>query len=108
MSKRVQCLHCLEVLPVGPEADVPKLHIGPGQPVFADPAVVGAVMVHAFEHQPMHAWIEGRDYVVVDDEMQTTTTFHSFTCPRCGRTSHNPHDIEHGYCGNCHDVTGQS
>lgn len=28
-----------------------------------------------------------------------------FTCPRCGMTSHNPHDIEEGYCGRCHDWT---
>lgn len=29
----------------------------------------------------------------------------SITCPRCGATSHNPHDIEQGYCGACHDFT---
>ena len=29
-----------------------------------------------------------------------------FTCPRCGMTSHNPKDVEQGYCGNCHDWTG--
>lgn len=28
-----------------------------------------------------------------------------FTCPRCQMTSHNPHDAEAGYCGNCHDWT---
>jgi hypothetical protein len=27
------------------------------------------------------------------------------TCPRCGRTSHNPTDIAQGYCGACHDWT---
>jgi hypothetical protein len=27
------------------------------------------------------------------------------TCPHCSRTSRNPHDIEQGYCGNCHDWT---
>jgi hypothetical protein len=26
----------------------------------------------------------------------------SFTCPRCGKTSHNPHDAENRYCGRCH------
>jgi hypothetical protein len=31
----------------------------------------------------------------------------SFTCPRCGMTSHNPNDEAHGYCGNCHDFTGE-
>lgn len=29
----------------------------------------------------------------------------TFTCPRCGRTSHNPNDAEQGYCGACHDWT---
>lgn len=29
-----------------------------------------------------------------------------FTCPVCGRTSHNPNDVREGYCGNCHDWTG--
>ncbi|MCL1871930.1 MAG: hypothetical protein FWF90_16160 [Promicromonosporaceae bacterium] len=31
----------------------------------------------------------------------------TFTCPRCGSTSHNPHDVAEGYCGHCHDWTGQ-
>jgi hypothetical protein len=29
----------------------------------------------------------------------------SFTCPRCGRTSHHPTDVAEGYCGACHDWT---
>lgn len=29
-----------------------------------------------------------------------------FTCPRCGRTSHHPDDVRHGYCGACHAFTG--
>ena len=29
-----------------------------------------------------------------------------FTCPRCGAVSYHPKDIEHGYCGRCHDWTG--
>lgn len=29
----------------------------------------------------------------------------SITCPRCGRTSYHPKDVEYGYCGNCHDYT---
>lgn len=29
----------------------------------------------------------------------------SFTCPRCGRTSHNPEDARHGWCGACNDQT---
>lgn len=30
----------------------------------------------------------------------------TFTCPRCRATSHHPKDEEHGYCGQCHDFTG--
>lgn len=26
----------------------------------------------------------------------------SFTCPACGKTSYNPNDIKHQYCGFCH------
>jgi hypothetical protein len=26
----------------------------------------------------------------------------SITCPRCGWTSHNPHDVAERYCGHCH------
>lgn len=29
------------------------------------------------------------------------------TCPTCGLTSHHPKDIAEGYCGHCHDWTGQ-
>ena len=29
----------------------------------------------------------------------------SFTCPRCGMTSHSPDNVREGYCGNCHDWT---
>ena len=31
----------------------------------------------------------------------------TFTCPRCGMTSANPDDVREGYCGNCHDWTGE-
>lgn len=32
----------------------------------------------------------------------------SFTCPRCQRTSHHPMDVQEGYCGACHDFTGEA
>jgi len=32
----------------------------------------------------------------------------SYTCPRCGKTSHSPDDELHGYCGNCHDFTWET
>jgi hypothetical protein len=25
----------------------------------------------------------------------------TYTCPRCGRVSYNPHDLAHRYCGAC-------
>jgi hypothetical protein len=31
----------------------------------------------------------------------------SFTCPRCGAVSHHPRDLAEGYCGRCHDWTGE-
>jgi DNA-binding transcriptional ArsR family regulator len=36
------------------------------------------------------------------------TSVPSITCPRCGMTSHNPNDVEQGYCGNCHDWTREA
>lgn len=32
----------------------------------------------------------------------------SFTCPECGSVSHNPDDVRNGYCGHCHDWTGEA
>jgi hypothetical protein len=32
----------------------------------------------------------------------------SFTCPICWRTSYNPNDELHGYCGYCHAFTGHN
>lgn len=31
----------------------------------------------------------------------------SIVCPVCGMRSFHPQDIEHGYCGNCHEFTGE-
>jgi hypothetical protein len=31
----------------------------------------------------------------------------SITCPVCGRVSYNPGDVEHRYCGNCHQFHDQ-
>jgi ribosomal protein S27AE len=35
------------------------------------------------------------------DDMQT------YTCPRCGRVSYNPHDAEQRYCGACKSFEDQ-
>lgn len=31
-----------------------------------------------------------------------------FVCPRCFKVSNNPQDVEHGYCGRCHEWTGDT
>lgn len=31
----------------------------------------------------------------------------TFTCPKCGAVSYNPNDIREGYCGRCHEFTGE-
>lgn len=40
---------------------------------------------------------------LTDDAMTS-----SITCPKCGMTSRNPHDVREGYCANCHDYTSGS
>lgn len=32
----------------------------------------------------------------------------SITCPQCNRTSHHPEDVKYGYCGACHEFTGEA
>lgn len=32
----------------------------------------------------------------------------TITCPRCGSKSGHPQDLQHGYCGNCHDFTSNA
>lgn len=44
------------------------------------------------------------DYDPFDTGVSDTKV--SFTCPRCGMSSHHPVDIAEGYCGACHDWTG--
>lgn len=46
------------------------------------------------------------------DQMVTALNAHyrkgpRFHCPRCGRVSSHPKDVEEGYCGHCHDWTGR-
>ena len=31
----------------------------------------------------------------------------SFTCPECGRVTHNPNDVVAGWCAACHGVTAR-
>lgn len=49
-------------------------------------------------------WIESqqREATARDDDVP------SFTCPVCQAVSYNPDDIKVGYCGRCHDWTGQA
>lgn len=54
---------------------------------------IGSATVHAVKTLMQYA----RD--------NSPTPVPSFTCPRCQRTSHNPSDVDHGYCGACHAFT---
>lgn len=45
----------------------------------------------------------GQTYQALGADPRTTT---GFDCPRCRRVSQNPNDIAAGYCGACHDWTG--
>jgi hypothetical protein len=49
-----------------------------------------------------------QDMAVSDSEhsrMKANAESESITCPQCNMTSHNPNDVEQGYCGNCHAYT---
>ena len=59
-----------------------------GSELHGVPAVRALAAIHAAEHP--------------EDALP------SFTCPRCGRTSHNPDDKREGYCGACHDWTAEA
>lgn len=45
----------------------------------------------------------GQTYQALGADPRTTT---GFDCPRCRRVSQHPIDIAAGYCGACHDWTG--
>ncbi len=43
-----------------------------------------------------------------DSHCPTVASQHPYrTCPRCRWTTYSVHDIRYGYCGNCHDFTGE-
>jgi ribosomal protein L37E len=44
--------------------------------------------------------VEGKNYELVRDEVSGAAV--AIKCLTCGRTSHNPHDVEQKYCGHCH------
>lgn len=56
----------------------------------------------------VHAYVDGA-LVLVRKALQAIEEMDSpprFTCPRCGKVSAHPKDLEEGYCGACHDWTG--
>lgn len=60
----------------------------------------------------VHAYSKGHAYEVeITDSTGESVTLTmdnyrlsvpSFTCPQCGRTSHNLNDVQNNYCGHCH------
>jgi hypothetical protein len=49
----------------------------------------------------LEAWAARRGYQIPPDAAV------SIVCPQCGFRSYNPHDIEHRYCGQCHQFHDQ-
>lgn len=58
-----------------------------------------AAIVLDLDHGADRAFCERR-IAAIDRHLQTAPP--SITCPRCGRTSFNTHDIAERYCGACH------
>jgi hypothetical protein len=62
---------------------------------------------------PMIYWPRGGDHACQDADcmygrgvrVAIGAELPSVTCPRCGMTSRNSDDVDHGYCGQCHDWT---
>lgn len=65
--------------------------VRPGDQILAD---------RLLPTQAIHVRIRGQ----VADHPQTTRI--AFLCPVCGSVSHHPTDLVEGYCGACHDWTG--
>ena len=54
--------------------------------------------IHKHIRDPFDDSIHGPNIVIDENGLRFVR---SITCPKCGMTSHNPHDIENMYCGNC-------
>lgn len=46
------------------------------------------------------AWLDDRGCFALQRKIEEEP---SITCPKCGRTSYHPKDIEERYCGFCHE-----
>lgn len=57
-----------------------------------------------WERRQTPAW--NRQHITWHDA-STGAAMPTIICPRCGMVSADPQDIEHGYCGNCHDWTSK-
>lgn len=56
-------------------------------------------------------WVAFKSATFTPEELaqiaaRTEKLMTQFTCPRCSRSSPNENDIREGYCGFCHDFTG--
>jgi hypothetical protein len=90
-----------------------------GQPLhYADPlaeAQVTRLVETLGSHIPITTpdgtWLVSRHYIALHGvsaaELPSLGFQRAFVCPRCGATSTHPNDIAQGYCGACHDWTGQ-
>jgi len=51
--------------------------------------------------------MEGEVCIGKHCRMHAVLDLPSITCPVCDMTSYHPSDIAEGYCGNCHEFTGE-
>lgn len=78
----------------------------------------GSGLSAALVHQAYEEWLDSEGYAEIyriDLEAGgyeagfevglkwRETNQSTFVCPDCGAVSHNPNDIEHRYCGRCHE-----
>jgi len=90
-----------------------------GRPLhYGDPAIERAVRVLIARHgehipvtTPEGTWAVQRHYIALHGlsavDLPGLVCPRLFVCPRCAATSAWPDDEREGYCGACHDWTGE-
>jgi hypothetical protein len=74
-----------------------------GLSVWAGDLPCAAILVVVAGAAGSHPWMRRQWYLVGWAHGMAGRP--RFVCPTCGVTSYNPHDIDDGYCGRCHDWT---
>lgn len=93
----------------------------PRSPAPVDPSETVEFVIHGALAPRVIEWLNGQGFDVIDFPSENPEALRclmvtpgkdlwerfnpppSITCPKCGRTSHNPNDVEQRYCGACHE-----